>query len=133
MDTSLDDMIKAAPKAGRGGGGGRGDGGGRGPKKAGGRGGGNSGVAVRSKVIAKPRRGPTGGRAVAMAVDDRDRRGGGGGGGGGNWGLDMFEGGGRGGISTRPGSGGRDAGGGKLIISNLHFSVSNMDIKASRG
>ena len=119
LDSSLDDMIKAAPRQRRGGGGGKKGGGKKGggekvvPKPKPGK---NAG-GVRQKVIAKPRRGPSGGRSVtAMAVDAMD-----------TWQHDMFQDGGRG-----PRGGGRGPqGGAKLIISNLHFNVSNQDIKAS--
>jgi hypothetical protein len=136
LDASLDDMIKAAPRkggaGGRGGkggdrkpkGGGKEGGGGKSiPKPRNGGGGGGRGAGgVRAKVIAKPRRGPTGGRSVANA----------------NWDHDMYQGGngGNGGgrsVSARIGGGAGGGGGGsaKLLIGNLHFNVSNQDVKAS--
>ena len=79
---------------------------------------------MRAKVIAKPRRGPSGGRSVVAAMD--------------TWEHDMYQGGGggraagRGGVGGRMGGGAPGAGGSaKLIISNLHFNVSNQDVKAS--
>ena len=72
---------------------------------------------MRAKVIAKPRRGPSGGRSVVAAMD--------------TWQHDMYQGG--GGRAAGRMGGGAPGGGGsaKLIISNLHFNVSNQDIKAS--
>lgn len=103
IDQSLDDMIKKAPKKPR-----------PNKKKAaaakgkatpakkGPRG-------VKAKVIGKAKRGPRGGNAsVAMAVD-------------GAWQHDKFQGG-----------RGRAGGSGKLAISNLHFNVTNQDIKVRR-
>ena len=119
LDASLDDMIKAAPrkKGGRGGpkkGGAKGGAGGNKniPKPKGGRGTGG----VRAKVIAKPKRGPSGGRGVVAAMDTD------------TWQHDLFQGaGGRG----RGAPGGVGGGTAKLVISNLHYNVSNQDIKAS--
>lgn len=128
LDASLDDMIKAAPrkKGGRGGGGGgaRQKGGAKKvvPKPRVGGGGGRGAGGVRAKVIAKPRRGPSGGRAVAVAAMDT-----------GAWEHDMFQGGGRGrGVAGRIGGGAPPGGGSaKLVVSNLHYNVSNQDVKAS--
>jgi hypothetical protein len=102
IDQSLDAMIKAAPKKKGGGPGGK--------KKAkpGPKGKATPGkmnVGVKTKVIAKARRGP---KANAMAVD-------------GAWAHDMFQG--------RAGPGGPAGGTAKLIISNLHPNVTNQDIK----
>lgn len=128
LDASLDDMIKSAPrnkKGGRGGGAKKSGGGGGGgnknvPKPKGGRGGGGAG-GIRAKVIAKPRRGPSGGRSVAAAMD--------------TWEHDMYQGGDRAGgrgVAGRIGGGAPGgAGSAKLIISNLHYNVSNQDVKAS--
>lgn len=121
LDASLDDMIKSAPRNKKGGRGG-------GAKKSGGGGGGNKNIpkpkdagGVRAKVITKPRRGPSGGRSVVAAMD--------------TWEHDMYQGGGRAGgrgVAGRIGVGAPGGGGSaKLIISNLHYNVSNQDVKAS--
>ena len=106
IDQSLDDMIKKAPKKPR-------------PnttKAAAAKGKATPAKkgpgGVKAKVIGKARRGPRGGNAsVAMAVD-------------GAWQHDKFQGGrGRGPVA---------GGSGKLAISNLHFNVTNQDIKVRR-
>ena len=100
---ALDDLIKKAPKKPR-------------PNKkkaAAGKGKGTPAKkgpgGVKAKVIGKARRGPRGGNAsVAMAVD-------------GAWAHDKFQGG--------RGRGPAVGGSAKLAISNLHFNVTNQDIK----
>ena len=106
MDMALDDLIKKAPKKPR-------------PSKkkaAAGKGKGTPAKkgpgGVKAKVIGKARRGPRGGNAsVAMAVD-------------GAWAHDKFQGG--------RGRGPAVGGSAKLAISNLHFNVTNQDIKVRR-
>ena len=106
MDMALDDLIKKAPKKPR-------------PNKkkaAAGKGKGTPAKkgpgGVKAKVIGKARRGPRGGNAsVAMAVD-------------GAWAHDKFQGG--------RGRGPAVGGSAKLAISNLHFNVTNQDIKVRR-
>ena len=96
IDQSLDAMIKSAPKK-------KGGGGGKKKAKPGPKGQTTPGKkvgGVKTKVIAKARRGP---KASAMAVD--------------TWAHDKFKG---------PGLAGGTA---KLIISNLHPNVTNQDIK----
>jgi len=113
IDMSLDDLISASKKSGRGGsGGGRGGGGRRGGRPGGGRRGGGDGG----------RRGPFRSRSRSAGRNSHPR-----GDPDGQWDHDLYgSGGARSGFST-----GRSTGistSGKLIVSNLDFGVSDSDI-----